>query len=63
MRKIIIATVAGKPVDCYEVEFVDMDHTLVFLLETAEKYEFTHAITYLEITREIIAEKRRVLFG
>ncbi|MFH1158620.1 MAG: hypothetical protein V1721_07045 [Pseudomonadota bacterium] len=48
---------------CYEVEFADMDHTLVWLLETAEKYHCAEAIRHLEAARKLIIQKKSALFG
>ena len=47
---------------CYEVEFADMDHTLIWLLETAEKYNCTKAIQHLNTARKLITQKKTSLF-
>ena len=45
----------------YEIEFKDMDHTLTWLLETAEQYECREAMLYLEAARKCIKDKLRAL--
>lgn len=55
-------TIKKNTIVCYEVEFADMDHTLIWLLETAEKYNCTEAIQHLEAARKLITQKKSSLF-
>jgi len=46
----------------YELEFVDMDDTLEWLLENAELCGCDDAIKHLEAAKRIISKKRHSLF-
>lgn len=46
----------------YEVEFVDMEHTLEWLLETAEKYNCDEAVKHLKMAEKLIKQKRSLIF-
>lgn len=46
----------------FEVEFVDMNHTLTWLLETAEHYRCKDAIFHLQEAQKLINQRRLSLF-
>lgn len=53
----------GEPIVCHEVEFVDMDHTLEWLLETVENYRCAEALTHLKAAKKLLEKKRKSIFG
>ncbi len=57
------AIVNGQVAICHELEFVDMDNTLDWLLETAETYNCTDALSLLENARHAIDQQKQILFG
>ena len=61
MTKTAKATHREKHV-CYEVEFIDMKHTLEWLLETARRYNCDEAIKHLKMAKKYIRQKERAIF-
>ncbi len=57
------AIVNGQAIICHELEFVDMDNTLDWLLETAETYNCTDALSLLENAKHVIDQQKQLLFG
>ena len=62
MNKFMVTDDNAVDAFCYEVEFVDMEHTIEWLLDAVEKYKSPEATEHLEIVRDILARKRRLLF-
>ncbi len=55
--------VNGHTIICHEIEFIEMDNTLDWLLDTAEQYECIEALSPLEDARDIIAQQKQFIFG
>ncbi len=54
--------VDGHAIVCHEVEFRDMDHTLEWLLETAESYGCKEAVEHLQKAKYLISQSKESLF-
>lgn len=53
---------SSKDTDYNQIDFVDMNHTLEWLLETASKYRCKNSIAHLKAAQDSINQRKRILF-